>query len=124
METLKSYLDLDVWKKSRNLTKEVYVLTKSFPKEELYGLTNQIRRSAVSVTSNIAEGSGRQTAKDTIQFLYIARGSLYELETQLFIASDLEYLNAKQLENLVVVITECKKLLNGFIKYYKNPKYS
>ncbi len=122
MESIKSYFDLDVWKKSRIFAKEVYIITKTFPKEELYGLTNQIRRCAISVASNIAEGSGRQTAKDTIQFLYISRGSLYELETQLYIAFDLGYLNMAQLENLLYLVTECKKLLNGFINYYKNLK--
>jgi len=100
METLKSYLDLEVWKKTRILAKEVYNTTKLFPKEEIYGLTNQIRRSAVSVVSNIAEGIGRQTAKDTIQFLYISRGSLYELETQLFIAFDLEYIKMNNLKSI------------------------
>lgn len=76
------YTDLEVWKESRKLANHIYELTKSFPKEELYGITNQIRRCAVSVPSNIAEGCGRQTAKDTIHFLHISRGSLYELETQ------------------------------------------
>ena len=81
---MKSYTDLDVWKKSRELVKEIYVLTKAFPKDEMYGLSSQIKRSAVSVPSNIAEGYGRNHTKDTLQFLFIARGSLYELETQLF----------------------------------------
>lgn len=119
MENIKSYLDLDVWKKSRILASEVYHISKSFPKEEIYGLTNQIRRSVVSVVSNIAEGSGRQTAKETIQFLYISKGSLYETETQLYIASDLKYLDNIQLDYLLGITTECKKLLNGYINYYK-----
>jgi len=79
---MKSYTDLEVWKYSRGLVKLVYMLTKSFPKEETYGLTNQIRRCAVSVPSNIAEGIGRQSNKETIHFLYIAKGSLQEVETQ------------------------------------------
>jgi four helix bundle protein len=70
-----NYIELDVWKYSRELVKLVYMLTKSFPKEEVYGLTNQIRRSVVSVPSNIAEGIGRQSNKETIHFLYIAKGS-------------------------------------------------
>ena len=115
-----NYTELDVWKNSRKLVTDVYQLTKSFPKDELYGLTNQIRRCAVSVPSNIAEGCGRQTTKDTIHFLYISRGSLYELETQLLVALDLEYLNKKEVEILLEELTICKKLLNGFINYYKS----
>ena len=115
-----NYTDLDVWVNARKLVTDVYQLTKSFPKDELYGLTNQIRRCAVSVPSNIAEGCGRQTTKDTIHFLYISRGSLYELETQLFVALDLEYLNKKEVEILLEELTTCKKLLNGFINYYKS----
>ncbi|MBT0606667.1 four helix bundle protein [Aequorivita echinoideorum] len=113
------YRDLDVWKFSRELVNSTYELTKSFPKEELYGLTNQIRRCAVSIPSNIAEGCGRRTSKDTIQFLYISRGSLYELETQLFLALDQDFINKSQLNEINTQIESCKKLLNGFIKYYK-----
>lgn len=80
---MKTHRDLDVWKKSVSLVTSIYEITKSFPKEEIYGLTNQIRRAAVSVPSNIAEGSARQGNKEFIQFLYIALGSLTELETQL-----------------------------------------
>jgi four helix bundle protein len=78
------YINLDVWIESRKLTNLVYDLTKNYPKEEIFGLTNQIRRCAVSVPSNIAEGCGRNTSKETIYFLFIARGSLYELETQIY----------------------------------------
>ena len=81
-----SYKDLEAWKKSMQLVKEIYFLTKTFPKEEIYALTSQIKRAAVSIPSNIAEGSGRHYKKETIQFLHISRGSLYELDTQLNIA--------------------------------------
>ena len=81
-----NYTDLDVWKYSRELVKKVYLLTKKFPKEEIYGLTNQIRRSVVSVPSNIAEGIGRLSNKETIHFLYIAKDSLQEVETQLYLS--------------------------------------
>jgi four helix bundle protein len=81
-----NYTDLDVWKYSRELVKKVYLLIKKIPKEEIYGLTNQIRRSVVSVPSNIAEGIGRQSNKETIHFLYIAKGSLQEVETQLYLS--------------------------------------
>ncbi len=86
------YTKLDVWIEARKLSNEIYTISKEFPKEEIYGLTNQIRRCAVSIPSNIAEGCGRQTTKDTIHFLHISRGSLYELETQCFIALDQNYL--------------------------------
>jgi len=113
------YRDLDVWKFSRKLVNSVYELTKSFPREELYGLTNQIRKCAISIPSNIAEGCGRRTSKDTIQFLYISRGSLYELETQLFLALDQNFINEIQINDIMLRIESCKKLLNRFINYYK-----
>lgn len=97
----------------------IYNISKQFPKEELFALTNQIKRSAVSIPSNIAEGIGRQTAKDTINFLHMSRGSLYELETQCFIAIDLKYINKDDFEIIFNQIQSCKKLLNGFINYYK-----
>ena len=114
-----NYTDLDVWKYSRSLVKLVYVQTKLFPKEELYGLTNQIRRSVVSVPSNIAEGIGRQSNKETIHFLYIAKGSLQEVETQLYLSFDLEYISEEELKNILEKVISSKKLLNGFINYYK-----
>jgi len=113
------YTDLEVWKTSRELVRTVYILTKEFPKEELYGLTNQMRRSAVSIPSNIAEGCGRRTSSDTIQFLHISRGSLFELETQLYLALDQSYIKEENFKQTLNHIYSCKKLLNGFIKYYK-----
>jgi len=113
------YTDLEVWKESRKLANHIYELTKSFPKEELYGIINQIRRCAVSVPSNIAEGCGRQTAKDTIHFLHISRGSLYELETQCFIALDQGYITQIKFDQIFESIQSLKRLLNGFINYYK-----
>jgi len=86
MAEIVSYKDLDVWKNNRLLVKSVYQLSKLCPKDEQYGLTNQIRRAAVSSPSNIAEGCGRNHFKDSIQFFFIARASLYELETQLIVA--------------------------------------
>jgi len=112
------YKELDVWVKSRELVKKVYVLTKNFPKEEQFSLTAQIRRSVISVSSNIAEGCGRQTAKETIHFLHIARGSLFEVETQIILANDLDYISTT-IEEIVAEIERLKKLLNGFINYHK-----
>ena len=116
---MKSYTDLEVWIEARKLVNKVYLLTKKFPKEEVYGITNQIRRSAVSIPSNIAEGCGRSSSKETIYFLHIAKGSLYELETQIYLSSDQQYITKEELELILEQIVSCKKLLNGFINYYK-----
>ena len=109
------YNKLEVWVEARKLTNLVYEFSKVFPKEEIYGLTNQLRRCAVSIPSNIAEGCGRQTPKDTIRFLYISRGSLYELETQCYLALDQKYIKEIDFNEMFSQIQTCKKLLNGFI---------
>jgi len=114
-----NYKQLEAWKKSMQLVKEVYTVTKEFPKEELYSLTSQIKRAAVSVPSNIAEGTGRNYKKDTIQFLHISRGSLYELDTQLSIAVLIDILPRKSFELIYQMIEECQKILNGLISYYE-----
>jgi len=114
------YTELDVWIESRKLVNMVYDLTKSFPKEETYGLRGQIKRSCISVPSNIAEGCGRRTSADTIQFPHIARGSLYELETQLFLSLDQKYLDQSSFKVVLNQVKMCKKLLNGFINCYSN----
>ena len=114
-----NFSELDVWKRSRELANHIYDITKSFPKDEMFGLTNQMRRAAVSVASNIAEGCGRQHSKDAIQFFYIARGSVFELEAQLYIASDQNYFEENVLEASLGQVTTCKRVLNGFINYYK-----
>jgi four helix bundle protein len=112
----KSFKDLEAWKKGRILVNKVYEITKTFPKTENFGLTSQMRRCVVSVPSNIAEGLGRNTSKDTLQFLFIARGSLYELETLIILASDQEYIN--DITNLIEIIIDARKILNGLINYY------
>jgi four helix bundle protein len=112
-EGIKNHKDLNVWKKSIDLVDIIYEVTKSFPKEELYCLTSQIRRSAISVPSNIAEGAARSFKKEFIQFLYIALGSLSELETQIIIANRQGYLN--NLNNLLENIQVIQKLINGLI---------
>ena len=113
------YTKLEVWTESRKLANLIYYITKKFPKEDMFALTTQMRRCAVSVPSNIAEGIGRQTSKDTINFLHISRGSLFELETQCFIAIDQKYIQTHDFELICNQIQVCKKLLNGFINYYK-----
>jgi len=107
---------LDVWKKSMKLVTEIYQISQRFPKEEIYGLTSQMRRSAVSIPSNIAEGKGRHTNPEFCQFLIHARGSLLELETQLQIACNLGYLESQKRDDLKVKTVEIGKMLNGLIK--------
>ena len=117
------YTELDVWKQAKDLASFIYELTSTFPKAEQFGLVSQMRRCVVSVPSNIAEGCGRQHLKETIQFLNIARGSLYELETQIFISKDLNFINDEQLEDAILRIEALGKLINGFIRY-QNSKLS
>jgi len=121
-ESIKSYTELEVWKQVRTLVKDIYLAMAAFLKEEVFGLTNQMRRSAVSISSNIAEGCGRNFPKDNIQFFLIARGSLYELETQLLLSSDFGFINEDDVENLLRGILNSRKLLNGFIRYYQQLK--
>lgn len=118
MEEIRTYQDLAAWREVRVLTKAVYVVTRRFPKEELYGVTSQVRSSAISVASNIAEGCGRGTPRASNGFFFIARGSLYEMETQLIVACDLGYLSEQDLKDLLTQITRCKQLLNGLIRYF------
>jgi four helix bundle protein len=118
---VKDYTDLKVWQGARSMVKRVYSISQSFPKEEIYGLQQQIRRCAISVQSNIAERIGRNHNKDTVQFLYIAKGSLYKMETQLYLAMDLNYIPEKTLSEALDHIISIRKLLLGFIKY-KNSK--
>ena len=113
------YKKLDVWQLSRRLVKKIYVLSKQFPSEEQFGLTNQIRRSFPSIPSNIAEGCGRYTPNDTVRFLHIARGSLYEVETQLILSNDLGFIS-DGIEEITSELNNLKKVLNGFINYYKS----
>ena len=119
MGEYKTYKELDVWKKARAFVKEIYVITKDFPNEEKYGLMSQMRRCAVSIPSNIAEGYGRQFKKETVQFLHISRGSLYELETQMYIAYDLSFISEEKLNILIADLEECRRLLSGLINYFE-----
>lgn len=108
-----SFRDLIVWQKGLEIAKEVYRISASFPKDEIFGLTSQMRRSAVSISSNIAEGRGRSSKKDFANFLYIAQGSLYELETQLTLAKELYKIEAG---DLFTKIEEEQKMLSSMIK--------
>lgn len=115
-----THKNLEAWKESIKLTIEIYKLTQKFPNDELYGLTNQIRRSAVSIPSNIAEGCARQTPKETIQFLHISLGSIAELETQLIISNELGY--TKNINEIFEKIIRIRKLIVGLIKFHKTKK--
>jgi len=115
-EEIHSYRDLEVWKRSMELVANIYGITQAFPKEELYGLTNQLRRAAVSVPANIAEGWGRGTTREYIQFLRIARGSLFELETLMNISGKLEYAKVKNQQQILQEIQEISKMLNALVK--------
>ena len=111
-----SYKDLKVWQKSLDLVTDVYQLTRSFPRDEMYGMVAQMRRAAVSVSSNIAEGKGRSSDKEFVVFLCHARGSLLELETQALIASRLGYVDDAGRRSLESQAAEVGKVLNGLIK--------
>lgn len=112
---IKSYRDIVAWQKAMLLTREVYRVTAKWPKEELYGLTSQVRRSAVSVPSNIAEGFGRRSPREFLHHLNIAYGSLMELETQLYLAGELGFLPDKLRLALLEISAETGKLINGLI---------
>lgn len=109
--TIKSYKDLDVWKNARVLVKQIYIATKPFPKEELYALTSQLRRCAISIPANIAEGYSRHGLKDYISFVSVAFGSAAELETHLLLAFDLGYMKQQDLEALLRDIQTIQKML-------------
>ncbi len=113
---IKSYRDLEVWQRGIDLTKDVYEVTRSFPDEEKFGLTAQLRRAAVSIPSNIAEGWGRAATKDYVRFLRIARGSLVEMETQLIIAHRLGYLSKQALQTMLEETTIEGKMLLSLIR--------
>jgi four helix bundle protein len=115
-----SYKKLDAWIFSMEMVKEIYQLTKSYPKEEMFGLTSQTKRAAVSIPSNIAEGLGRNFKKDSLQFLHISRGSAYELETLLSIAVMTNIINQEIYIHINEMLEKSIRLINGLIKYLEN----
>jgi four helix bundle protein len=117
---LKNYKELQVWQKGYQLCLQIYKITKKFPKEEQYGLISQIRRAAVSVPSNIAEGYGRKTTPDYLRSLYIAYGSNCELETQIMLSRDLNYIFSNDSEKLLNEIREVERTLKALIKSLEN----
>ena len=111
-----TYTDLEVWQAAMDLVMGIYEITQSFPREDIYGLTSQLRRAAVSVPSNIAEGKGRSSDKELVQFLNPSRGSLFEIETQVAIARSIGYLNAETSEAIFRQTSRVGQLLNGLIR--------
>lgn len=120
MGEIRTHKDLMVWQRSIDLVMLVYSLTKQFPKEELYALTNQIRRCVTSIPANIAEGSGRKNKKELIQFLHIALGSATELETFLIISKRLQYITLEQYEETDKELTEIIRMLCGLVNSLRN----
>jgi len=110
---VKDYRELIVWQKAMDLVERIYRVTAGLPREEVYGLTSQIRRAAISIPSNIAEGQGRHTTRDFLNFLSIAQGSLKEVETQVLIAERLAYINQAQTSKLVSLTEEVGRLISG-----------
>jgi four helix bundle protein len=115
----RSYQDLEIWKLSIGFVKQIYQLTQKFPKTDIYGLTNQIRRAAISIPSNIAEGQGRNSAREFRQFLAIALGSVAEIETQLIIAKEIAYLTQEELASLLATLDRMRKMTKGLSKSIK-----
>ena len=120
MPTIKSFEELPVWKDARKFANKIYNLTKKFPKEENYGLTSQITRATVSIGSNIAEGFDRYSKKDFIRFLIIARGSISEVQNNLYIALDLKYINQIDFQETYALSKDLGKQINGFTKYLRS----
>jgi four helix bundle protein len=112
-----NFKELSVWQKSRKFVKDIYLLVGKFPKEELFCLSQQIKRAAVSIPSNIAEGAGRKSSADYAHFVDIANGSAFEVETQLFLALDLGYISEIEFEKIYTDIREIQKMLYSFRNY-------
>ena len=116
---MKTHQDLEVWQKAIGFVTQVYKFTESFPKSEIYGLTNQIRRASVSIPSNIAEGAGRESEKEFAHFLAIANGSAFEVETQLYLCFDLSYISEDELNDFLNKIQEIQRMIFRFKQQLK-----
>lgn len=121
MHEVQNYKDLIVWQKSMDLAEAIYHLTERFPNEEMFELTKQLRRTAVSVPSNIAEGKGRRSTNEFRHSLCTARGSLYEVETQMVLATRLGYVERPGIEQITALITEVAKMLNALMSALPTP---
>jgi four helix bundle protein len=117
---IKSFTDLDAWKEGHRLVLMIYEITKSFPKEEIFGLVSQMRRCVVSITSNVAEGFSRQSYKEKAQFYSVAQGSVTELQNQLLIAKDVGLIAKEKFNEIAAQSIKVHKIINGLIKSSKN----
>lgn len=117
---MRDYKKLDIWENGLKIVKQVYVLSNKLPSEEKFGLRSQVTRAAVSIPSNIAEGCSRNSENEFKRYLEIAIGSLFEVETQLTIAQDLEFLSSKELEDVFELLTKEAKMINSLINKIKN----
>lgn len=122
LSTIKSFEDLPVWQDARKFTNKIYKLTNKFPKEELYGLTSQIRRATVSIMSNIAEGFDRRSDKELSNFLSMSRGSSSEVQNDLYIALDLKYISKEEFNETYQEAKKIAKQINGLMTYLKSGK--
>ena len=120
MQEIRTHKDLLVWQRSIDLVVSIYEVTRSFPQSELFSLTSQIRRCATSIPANIAEGSGRRTANELVQFLHIALGSATELDTFLIIANNLNFIDADTFQQLDNDLAEIRRMLIGLLNSLKN----
>jgi len=120
LSTIKSFEELPVWQDARKFTNKIYNLTDKFPKEELYGLTSQIRRASVSIMSNIAEGFDRRSDKELTNFLSMSRASSSEVQNDLYIALDLKYINQSEFNQLYQEAKKIAKQINGLMTYLKS----
>ena len=118
---MRGYRSLIIWQKARELVREIYFITNDLPKEEAFGLISQIRRAVISIPSNIAEGYGRQYRSEYVRFLNIARGSCYEVETQLILCIDLGFLNADRAHHAMGLLDEIGKIANAMIRRLQSP---
>ena len=119
-EKIRDFTDLEAWRKAHELTLAIYKSTEKFPKAETFGLTSQIQRAAVSITSNIAEGFGRQTIKEKIQFYYQAHGSLTEVKNQLILSKDLGYISEQEFDKIMNALITSHRLLQGLLRKTKS----
>ena len=117
-----NFKELKVWQKARKLSKLIYIQTRDFPKEELYGMTSQMRRCAISISSNIAEGCGRGTDSQLLHFLGVSQGSAFELESQVILAADLSLLAGESAGSLLSELEEIQKMIRGFRNSLQNKK--
>ena len=119
-DKIKSFTDLRAWQGGHKLALMIYDITRQFPKEEIFGLTNQLRRAAVSITSNIAEGFSRQSYKEKVRFYFMSLGSLTEIQSQLLIAKDISYISEEDFNKIAKQTIKVSKVINGLIKSSKN----